>query len=118
MIAEVLSHQLGVEELSPGNQIVHGDLFIQLVSDNLELAVQIEREVTLGSDIHVTLFDYLKDAVIRYIVFDMRLDQIQQICHLVVFRGSSSRSRYYHHAAVRIPIDNILNLGELFPVAK
>ena len=57
--------------------------------------------------------DHGKYVVICNSVFNMCMDQIEQICYLIILTVPFSRCRYYDHLAGAVRFYNFLYLGEL-----
>ena len=66
---------------------------------------------------HESVCHYLKNLVIRQIVFHMGLTQIQKICNLIISVKPFPRCRYHYVPSFRIGFDDLFRLCQLNSVS-
>ena len=115
-LAKVLCHELRGEPLAARDDIL-GRAALDLVDELVETLSHGKRKSELLDDVKIAPPYLPEEARAVDVVLDVGVHEEQQIGDLVVIAEAPTYGRDHHEAAVRVTLDDGLNLPELLGIS-
>ena len=115
--AQVLGHEAGGKVLATAHELLGGVAArAGALGKSRKLLTDGIGELQLVSDIKIALADVLEQLLARHVIFNVRVNQVEQVGHLGVALKAATAGRNHHKTAGRVGIDDGLDLLEVFGV--